>query len=653
VQGTGHAPRRPDKAHATSHAPTATTQGKGGRPRPHCGQTWPRGPATFYGGHQGPRLPATHPRQLDGSQGTSTAPTATNRGAGGAATTHGIQTGPKDWPCHTAATQDPGYRTRPHRSQTNQKEPATPPTRPPVAQGPATPPQRKDETQGTGHTPTTATWGPGDRPCPHGGHWNPEVRTRPCGSRPGPRKPGTHSRRPLGAQATGHDSTTGTRYQGDRPRPTAARRSEGDRPCSHAARSPGDQPRPHCSQPGPKGPAMLPRRPRESQGTGHTPTAARRVPGDWSRPTAARRDPGNRQRTHIGHPGTRKPARPHGSHQGRGDRPPPKAAGWCPATGHAPTAAVQGPGNRSLLHGDQTKLRQPPCIHGVQTGPRKPATPPRLSHRSQATGYVPTAARRVSGDRRLPHGVHTPGAQAIRHARQRPNGPRGPDTPPRWQTVPRETATPLRQPDQDQETGHSPTASRWDPGEWPCPHGGHTSTRGPATPYDGHRGFRGPATAPGQPDGSLGIGHTHTAARGDQECAIPHGGHLEPRGFTTPLQRPDKANRTGYAPTTAIWGPGDWPHTHGSHPKPITPATPQQQPDRAQGTGHAPTAATRCLGDRASLHNCHRGTGNRPRPNGIHLGSRGPSTPPRQPPEAQGSCHTPRQPDGAQETSMP
>jgi len=123
--------------------------------------------------------------------------------------------------CHgpTTATQDPGHRTRPHRSHTGHTGLATPPPWPYGDKGRITSPRRPYVHQWTGNALTAAIRCSGDGPRPHGG-------------RKGPRVPATYPRRPYKAQGTyhapttlywaqvtGHATTTAIRGPGNRPRP--------------------------------------------------------------------------------------------------------------------------------------------------------------------------------------------------------------------------------------------------------------------------------------------------------------------------------------------------------------------------------------------------------------------------------------------------
>jgi len=129
-------------------------------------------------------------------------------------------------------------------------------------------------------------------------------------------------------------------------------------------------------------------------------------------------------------------------------------------------------------HGAEETCRRPrakrggpdegPRTDGKLTGPKGPATPAGQQRGDQVKGHGTTAATRDHDDGPRPKGGH----------RSPRDGPR----PHGGHTECRGWATPPRQLQDSQGTGHAPKASTLDPGDGPRPHGGQARFRGRATP---------------------------------------------------------------------------------------------------------------------------------------------------------------------------
>jgi len=153
--------------------------------------------------------------------------------------------------------------------------------------------------------------GSGLRPLPHRSH-------------AGPRSPATPPQRPWGAQGTDHVPTTTS---------------------------------------GPRGPATPPRRPCGSNWTGYAPTAAMLCTGDRPRPHGSHGSPVDRPRSHAsGHAWPRGPAMP------------PRQPCVAQGSGHAPMAAMRGPGDRQRPYGGHAGLK------GLATTTRRPCGAREISH---------------------------------------------------------------------------------------------------------------------------------------------------------------------------------------------------------------------------------------------------------------------------------
>jgi len=186
-----------------------------------------------------------------------------------------------------------------------------------------------------------------------------------------------------------------------------------------------------------------PRRPHMDQGPSHAFTAVTRGTGD-------------RPPTNDGHFGARNRPRSHGSHTGpRGPTTPPLRSHGAQRTGYAFTAATRGPGDRPRLHDSHMGPRGPPTPPRSHTRTRRPATPPGRPHGDQGTGHTPTAATQGPGDRSRLHDVH----KRPRGKPRRTTAKRGPGDWPRphdGHTCPWGLPTPERQIHGTLGTSHPP-----------------------------------------------------------------------------------------------------------------------------------------------------------------------------------------------------
>ena len=76
------------------------------------------------------------------------------------------------------------------------------------------------------------------------------------------------------------------------------------------------------------------------------------------------------------------------------------------STGHAPTVAKRGLGDRAHSNFGKTGPRRLVTPHGTQTVPKGPATPPQRLDGAHWTGHDPRAARQGPGD--LAHPTEAP-----------------------------------------------------------------------------------------------------------------------------------------------------------------------------------------------------------------------------------------------------
>ena len=213
------------------------------------------------------------------------------------------------------------------------------------------PPRRPYKTLGTGHAPTAGIRGPGDRPRPHFSHTRHRGPGTPLRRPYGARKPYTPPRRPYKPQGSNHAPLAAIRGPGDRPLPSGGYARLGDRPQTHAGhtwrRGPATLSRRPCR---PRGTATPQRRPYRAQGTGHAPTTAIRGQGDRPRP-------------HGGQTGSRNPAMfPQQPYWAHGTATPPRRRYGAQVTGHTPTVAIRGPGDRPRHHGGHTGSREPATL---------------------------------------------------------------------------------------------------------------------------------------------------------------------------------------------------------------------------------------------------------------------------------------------------
>ena len=171
--------------------------------------------------------------------------------------------------------------------------------------------------------------------------------------------------------------------------------------------------------------------------------------------------------------------------------------------------------------------------------------------------------------------------------------------------------------------------------------GGKTVPDDQPRPHGSHPGPRSPATPPRWSDGTKGSVHAPTAApQGFMGAATPERQPSGAQGPATSPRRPDGTQETGHAPTTTRRDPGDRPHLHGGQ-------------NKIQGTGYTPKAASQHPWHQPPNHVGQTGTrrtttppqrldpGNRPCFHGRQTGCRGPQTPARRPPGAQGTSCTP------------
>jgi len=203
-------------------------------------------------------------------------------------------------------------------------------------------------------------------------------------------------------------------------------------------------------------PSTPPQQTYRAQGIVHAIKVDTRGPGNVRDLTAATQCTGDRTRPNGGHTKPWDRPCPHGKDTNQwGPATPPQQPHGAQGTGHAPTAATQGPKDQPRLHGGHTKPRGLATPHCGRTLPRGLATPPRHPHGFQGVGHAPTAATRNPGGRpRL----------LVGH------------------TSPRRPATPPWQPYGAQDTGNGPTESIQHPGKRPQPQGGHTGPSRPDTP---------------------------------------------------------------------------------------------------------------------------------------------------------------------------
>jgi len=112
------------------------------------------------------------------------------------------------------------------------------------------------------------------------------------------------------------------------------------------------------------------------------------------------------------------------------------------------------------------------------------ATPPRRPEKVKGTGHAPTAAGWGPGDRPRPHGkqmeIKVPTTQPQQPYRVHKNGhahcgrtePRSPATPSWQKDWAQETGQDPTAAKRAQKTGHAPTAAIPGPENQPCPYGG-------------------------------------------------------------------------------------------------------------------------------------------------------------------------------------